>query len=145
MIKLTYRQLNQSWPGLQSLGENKLPPGAFKLNIVRILEQLSPEYDAYQKEYMALVLRYCTPADDYGEMFQKPKTEEGRQRFTEEVDELQNQEIEIRGRMITDEEILKHNIIFTAIEEIMLKKWLIEPSILETDVFEEVELKGETS
>lgn len=127
MIRLNYGQLNQSWQGIQTIGHSRIPAGAFRANVRRIIEQLSADYANYQKEFSALTLEFCTPTENDPELYRRPKEHDRNQIFTERLDELYSVEIEIKGTRLSLSDIHKYcNLSVT--EEIILSRWLIESS-----------------
>lgn len=126
MIKLTYAQLNLCWPALQNLASQQPPAGAFRANLRKIIEQLSPEFAVYQKEFGALLLEFCHPVEGNPGNYQRPVSDDRNLLFTERVDELQKTEIEIRGKKIALEDLKKNGLKFSIADEIILSKWLIE-------------------
>lgn len=134
MIKLNFGQLNQSWAGIQTIAHSRIPAGAFRVNVRRIIEQLSIEYQRYQKEFGDLTMEFCTPVVGSTDQYQRPREQDKNLIFTERLDDLYRVEIEIQGNQLSLMEVQRYCDL-TIAEEIILSRWLFEefPSeVLET-------------
>lgn len=125
MIKLNFGQLNQSWAGIQAIAHSRIPAGAFRANVRLIVEQLSAEYDRYQREFSDLALEFCVPVEGSSDQYQRPKEKDKNLVFTERLDQLYKVEIEVKGNRLDLSEVQKFCNLSIA-EEIILSRWLIE-------------------
>lgn len=125
MIKLNFGQLNQSWAGIQAIAHSRIPAGAFRVNVRLIIEQLSAEYDRYQREFSDLALEFCVPVEGSNDQYQRPKEREKNLVFTERLDQLYKVEIEVKGNRLDLSEVQKFCNLSIA-EEIILSRWLFE-------------------
>lgn len=144
MIKVCFRELNNSWDALDNLASQKMPAGGFRRNLARIYEQCLRERQSFDRELTDLLLEFgglLVGQAGSKQSWQLPQMESDREKsFKERLDSLYSAEIEIHGVLIKAAEIESYQIVLSPVEEILLSKWLIEGEDFPSEIEQKLEI-----
>jgi hypothetical protein len=128
-MKLTLKQLNEGFPALVNIGEDKTLSTRLKYDIARNMRLIQPDINAYEKSRVELIrTKYGVQEGEEGEYKVPTKNIEG---LVKELEELQSVEVDLDIHILSQEAFAN-----ASANQMFLLDWMIDPtpaSIAEID------------